>query len=215
MRDELYGDRKDIIKWSLVEKCCREKNITDVYYAVMLCAPLGKHGHDRSPAELSHPSIQGFFEQERSVFGTDPSKRTVARIMDLPARTGLKLSLECCLDSFPGIHRGLYFKRVLGDLASKKIPQLVLVDPDNGVQGIQISGRSCSKPTRQRITPKEIRDIVAAVQPGSIALVYQDHFRNSDWVEVAIRSMQDIAGAAALVTAYPFNGVVFLAVEKP
>lgn len=214
MRDELYGDRKDIIKWSLVEKCCRENDINDVYYAVMLCAPLGKHGHDRSPAELSHPSIQSFFEEERSIFDADPSMRMVARIMEMPPRTGLNLSLQCCLESFPGIHRRLYFERVLRDLAGKKTPQLVLVDPDNGVQGIQIDGNSSSKPTRERITPTEVRNIVGAVQPGSIALVYQDYFRNSDWVEVATRSMQSIVGTAAMVTAHPFSGVVFLAIEK-
>jgi len=167
MRDQFYGDRKDVLKWTLALQAAGEEK--DILYVAMYRPNEGLHGKDFRPIDQAIPQVVRFFDTAREKFVNGQHRRCVDVVALLPGR----------IDLVPEIYehraRREYFDRVRGRLgkASSGKNAVVLLDPDNGIAGVSANSK--------HVCPEQIEDVWPAMRPGDVLLVYQHQFRDKEW----------------------------------
>src|SRR4051794_25631837 len=101
MRDQYYGDRKDVWKWTVVAREASRISAARVIYVAMMrpnSAAEAGHGGNFGPCAGALPKVTAFIESERRDFGlldgdvTRPYLRRVARISALSDRINVPIA---------------------------------------------------------------------------------------------------------------------------
>jgi hypothetical protein len=166
MRDQFYGDRKDVLKWTLaLQAATEEKNIL---YVVMYRPNKGSHGKDFRPVGGGTPDVVRFFDSEREKF-----RSGARRVMEVHALAPGRIDLIC--ETYEHRDRRDYFEGVRSRLAERNVDKnfLILFDPDNGIAG------ASAKSTH--VCPEQITAVWSAMRSGDVLLVYQHQFRDREW----------------------------------
>jgi hypothetical protein len=167
MRDQFYGDRKDVLKWTLALRLAgTEKR---VLYVVMYRPCKGSHGCDFRTFQSADSRVVVFFEEERKRFqsGVPRCVRDITRL--LPGR------IELIDGKYEHRERKGYFDAVRNPLIGRGNGEryIILLDPDNGISG------KCSK--SEHVCADELSAMRSAMVPGDVLLVYQHRFRDKGW----------------------------------
>ncbi len=168
MRDQFYGDRKDVLKWTLaLQLAGTEKR---VLYVVMYRANKGSHGGDFRTIQSADSRVVIFFEEERKRFqlGVARCVRDITRL--LPGR------IELIDHKYEHQERQEYFDAVSNRLIRRSNGEryVILLDPDNGISG--------KRPKSEHVCANELSATRSAMVPGDVLLVYQHQFRDKEWI---------------------------------
>jgi hypothetical protein len=167
MRDQFYGDRKDVLKWTLaLQAAGSEKRIL---YVVMYRPHKGTHGQDFRPIDQALQEVVRFFESERKKFGAGIPRRLAGVSALMPGR------IDLVSEIYEHRDRRQYFEKILSRLCSRSPAQnfVVLLDPDNGIAGLN--------PKSEHVCPQQILSVWSAMWPGDVLIVYQHQFRDKEW----------------------------------
>jgi hypothetical protein len=167
MRDEFYGDCKDVLKWTVALRAAEGDK--DILYVTMRRPNKNRHGLDFRDVSDADPMVVKFFSQERAEFQSCPSSRSILRLSKLSPRIAL------FDDPYEHGQRRRYFDRVCAQLMARPShrPYVILVDPDNGIAG------KC--PKSEHVCDIELLRIWSAMIQGDVLIVYQHQFRDREW----------------------------------
>ena len=182
MRNELYGDDKDVWKWSVAIRCAKERN-QSIYWAVLLRPNAGEHGMEREFVPDALPGVPEFFEQERSLILMG-YPRSLSRTTILCEDQGVKLFSK--MDAYPAStsKREEYVESLVHAISirGEKQKYLVFLDPDNGIGESDSNGMQIHKSHLSMVWESlEEGDTLGIVQ-------FKHHVRDGDtpnsWPEV-------------------------------
>ena len=174
MRDQWYGDNRDLVKWSALVHLARREAVSAILHVAMyrpgaVPASLATaHGKVDPPAEV----IRHF--------------RDLDDIQRLAAVTGL--TIEVLKEPFTD--RAAYFRRVCDRVrAPRGGPMLVLLDPDVGL--------SPETPGPEHVTSAEVAAVFEALGEGDLLVCYQHARKQKDWRGRARRAFANAPGLPA------------------
>jgi hypothetical protein len=191
MRNEFYGDRKDVWKWSVVLTVAGKQK--PIVYVPMLTA---NDGNLFGVVENAHPDVVAFFEAERKLFQSSP--RNVGRIVNLlPGR------IRIIGRDFRNACRSKHFQDVASELGRHSEPVVLLVDPDNGL--------ACTKPGKQHIADSELRLLWESLSTGSTLLLFQvSGGRKKDWLNDRMQAFAEALSIGSSAVQSNSNAGVFI-----
>jgi hypothetical protein len=172
MRNQFYGDRKDVLKWTNALRLAGADRF--VLYVAMLRPDKedSLHGCDFSCVRVANDQVVKFFEnvREKLTPGTPRNLTDISRL--LPGR------IELVHGDYVHRDRKKYFDAVRNRLGRRTAGEryVVLLDPDNG-----ISGRC---PRSEHVCGEELLSVWSAMTPDDVLLVYQHRFRNKNWKQM-------------------------------
>ena len=195
MRDQWYGDNRDLVKWSALVHLARREAVSAILHVAMYRpdqppAPLATaHGKVDPPAEV----IRHF--------------RDLNDIQRLAAATGLAIEVL----KAPFTDRAAYFGRVCDRVrAPRGGPILVLLDPDTGL--------APETPGPEHVTSAEVAAVFEALRPGDLLVCYQHARRQKDWRGRARRAFANAPGLPSfeveVLESELARDVLLLAVKK-
>ena len=162
MRDQWYGDKRDLVKWAALVHLAhvrRARTIIQVAFYRSSEPPLLKvNGRDTQIPK----AVWGHF------YG-------LGHITRLQRPTGLRIAPWD--DPFPSSAEGRrqYVKQVCGKLRATRIKKVVLLDPDTGIAPKHFNGA--------HVLSAEISEIWGALSSGDLLAFYQHQRRDKDWRE--------------------------------
>ena len=153
MRDQFYGDRRDLWKWTIT---LDEAGDRKIIYVAMFRPDDKPH----VPQDV-RPDVREFFFAEWKELHRS---RNCSRIQRLSNRIVL------FLDDYKHTDAAEYFKRVCQHLESRTATEqfLVLVDPDTGIR---------TKPSPKHVSFAQLGSVWEAMRQGDKLLIYQHHAR--------------------------------------
>ena len=171
MRDQWYGDNRDLAKWSAIVHLARRDAVSTILHVAM-------YRPDQVAAQLTtaHGKVDPPVEVIRHF-------RDLEDIQRLAAATGL--AIEVLKEPFT--HRAAYFGRVCRRIrTSRAEPLVVLLDPDIGL--------APEIPGPEHVTSADVAAVFDALQPGDILVCYQHARRPKDWRGRARRAFANAPG---------------------
>ena len=201
MRDEFYGDRKDVWKWSLtLQAADRHKRILQV---LMYCRDRGKPARDFHRAGQGiDQRVEAFFDDERKAFHTGAPRR-VDRIKGLDPR----------IELFPGLYRAQarheYFRALRAELAARPDSReyVVLLDPDTGITE--------REPKDEHLSCQNLAQLWSWLNSRDTLIVYQHQQHVQDWVGSNWRAIaRSLKVEEDTVGCFPFGSVCFYRADK-
>jgi hypothetical protein len=173
MRNQFYGDRKDVWKWSLLLKLAGQKH--HIFQIAMLRPDKGTHGNDRRDPGACNHAVREFFDDERSQDAHD-----IKRIEKLlPGR------ITVLMTQYSNGCRVTYFDLVL-EITRKTAPKVVFLDPDNGIEGATRG--------HEHIGVQEIERVWESLKGGDYLVVFQYSFFDSDWCAKKMKLLSETIG---------------------
>lgn len=174
MRNQYYGDSRDVFKWSVLLRLIRTHRIRAVLQVAMLRPDDGSaEGGTRHEPGVVEPSVRAFFDAERRAFERDPALRHIGRISRLASACGGGFDIEVVDRVFTRVG---YFAGVVSVVTSLSSPALVFLDPDTGM------GQGMGPRRHFQIRDKEVVQVFAALRSGDVLALYQHGWRQADWV---------------------------------
>jgi hypothetical protein len=162
MRNQWYGDHRDVIKWGTLLKLARDHQLRFILQVAYLRpdASVPTIVSDLDEAPVAQEALRHF--------------RDIRQISSLATLAGLEIEI---LDvPFEPKFRKEYTDRVLKRVrATRRDGWVVFLDPDTGLKDAQ------SSPSH--VTPDEIRRIWDASQLQDCLVLYQHASREADWVQ--------------------------------
>ncbi len=170
MRNQFYGDAKDIQKWTVVFNVAKIKS-RSIYWVVMLCPDQAtNHGRDSSAVSWADPIVASFFEEERSAGRKD--LRRVAVLAE-----GMGIPIEINLAHFSNKSRRTYMADVKAFLCDRSAIRrdVIFFDPDNGLAG--------ATPKSEHLRIEDLLGVWNALREGDVAIIYQHRprFAKDGW----------------------------------
>lgn len=178
MRNQYYGDSRDVFKWSVIVRTLRAIKPYRIK-AILQVAMLRPDDGSTQGGTLHHPSIVEepvlrFFEAERKAFQSDPRQRDIRRITRLASRCGGDFEIRVFDAPFP---RKTYFQDAIDAIQELRRPALIFLDPDTGI------GRANGRQRGKQVREDEVRLIFASLQPLDVLTVFQFKWNRVDWVD--------------------------------
>ena len=171
MRDQWYGDNRDLAKWSVLVHLARREAVSAILHVAM-CRP--------RPAPAPLVTAHGKVDPPPEVFR---HFRDLDDIQRLAVATGLAIEVV----KEPFTDRTAYFGRVCDRVgAPRGGSMLVLLDPDVGLAP-EIHGP-------EHVTSTEVAAAFAALRPGDLLVCYQHARRQKDWRGRARRAFANAPG---------------------
>lgn len=169
MRDQWYGDNRDIVKWSTLIHLAKKHGVkTILQIACYRPDDIVIHNidGDDQPIPLPAEVLQHFHTSVRSIH----------RINELAALTGL--SIRVYSKPFAG-DRQHYFDGVVQEINNRTSGcQIVFLDPDTGIEPE-------GKAKWTHVKGSELQHVYNALTPGDIIVFYQhERQRVTDWREI-------------------------------
>jgi hypothetical protein len=133
MREELYADSRDELKWTVATRIATEK-LQSIRWVVMFRDDIGQHGDGTEIVPNAAPAVTQFFQQERQLIqnGIQPNLRRI-----VPLCQQLDLAIDINLDPYPASvnRRRTYVDNEINYLNGRQQDRrdFVFVDPDNGI----------------------------------------------------------------------------------
>ena len=195
MRDQWYGDNRDLVKWSVLVHLARREAVPAILHVAM-CRP------DPAPAPLA--TAHGKVDSPREVFR---HFRDLDDIQRLAVATGLAIEVV----TEPFTDRSAYFGKVCERVgAPRDGAMLVLLDPDVGLAP-EIHGP-------EHVTSTEVAAVFAALRPGDLLVCYQHARKQKDWRGRARRAFANAPGLPSfeveVLQSEAARDVLLLAVKK-
>ena len=195
MRDQWYGDNRDLVKWSALVYLARREAVSAILHVAMYRpsqapAPLATaHGKVDLPAEVCRHF------------------RDLDDIQRLAVVTGLEIEVV----KEPFTDRAAYFGRVCERVGVRRGgPTLVLLDPDVGL--------APETPGPEHVASAEVAAVFAALRQGDILVCYQHARKQKDWRGRARRAFANAPGVPSfeveVLQSEAARDVLLLAVKK-
>jgi hypothetical protein len=195
MRDQWYGDNRDVVKWSALVHLARREAISAILHVAMYRPDQGQPMLATAGGKVDPPD-----EVLRHFRDLDDIQR-------LGAATGL--TIEVLKEPFT--HRAAYFGRLCRHLREPRGgTTLVLLDPDIGL--------AAEIPGPQHVTSAEVAAVFDALQSGDVLVCYQHARRHKDWRGQARRAFANAPGLPSfeveVLQSELAKDVLMLAVKK-
>ena len=171
MRDQWYGDNRDLVKWGALVHLARREAVSVILHVAMYRPGL-------APAALT--TARGPVDPPAEVFR---HFRDLDDIQRLALVTGLAIEVL----KQPFTDRAAYFGRVCERVrAPRGGPILVLLDPDIGL--------APENPGPEHVTSAEVAVVFEALRSGDVLVCYQHARRQKDWRGRARRAFANAPG---------------------
>lgn len=195
MRDQWYGDNRDLVKWSALVYLARREAVSAILHVAMY-----RPGSAPAPLATAHGKV-------------DPPAEVFRHFRDLDdiQRLGVATGLAIEVVKEPFTDRIAYFGRVCERVrAPRGGSLLVLLDPDVGLAP-EIHGP-------EHVTSTEVAAVFAALRPGDLLVCYQHARRQKDWRGRARRAFANAPGLPSfeveVLQSEVARDVLLLAVKK-
>ena len=195
MRDQWYGDNRDLVKWSALVYLARREAVSAILHVAMY-----RPGPAPAPLATAHGKV-------------DPPAEVFRHFRDLDdiQRLGVATGLAIAVVKEPFTDRTAYFGRVCERVrAPHGGSLLVLLDPDVGLAP-EIHGP-------EHVTSTEVAAVFAALRPGDLLVCYQHARRQKDWRGRARRAFANAPGMPSfeveVLQSEVARDVLLLAVKK-
>ena len=195
MRDQWYGDNRDLVKWSALVYLARREAVSAILHVAMY-----RPGPAPAPLATAHGKV-------------DPPAEVFRHFRDLDdiQRLGVATGLAIEVVKEPFTDRTAYFGRVCERVrAPRGGSLLVLRDPDVGLAS-EIHGP-------EHVTSTEVAAVFAALRPGDLLVCYQHARRQKDWRGRARRAFANAPGMPSfeveVLQSEVARDVLLLAVKK-
>ena len=168
MKDCWYGDRQDLVKWSVLVHLARECRITRILQVALdqPCHTSLGHLQGCGPGAptKSVPLLPEVIEHFR---------RDIDDIHGLEGSVHLEVEV---LREVAGAERTAHYDAVLRRLAdSSREPLIVFLDPDTGILP------NSSRPSPKHVAGDELRCVYKAMGPRDLLVCYQHARRRDGW----------------------------------
>ena len=205
MRNQYYGDSRDVFKWSMILKLVRDHGIRTVLQVAML-RPDDNSGQGNTTHLPNNAvkSVLSFFEEERQVFESDPRKRDIRRITRLPDYCGGGFRIEVFDKIFSGKS---YFEEAKEAIRNLHRPALILLDPDTGM------GEAKGQRRYKQIREDEIRSIFSQLEPRYVLTLFQYKWRCKNWITYLENKFKGAEGNANTEHTADTDLVLFSAIK--
>ncbi len=122
MREQFYGDSRDVSKWSVIAQLATCHQVRDVLQVAMLRPDRhDTQGSTRHDPLYCHPAVKAFFDRERRI-----GVRDLRKVTSLPEYCNFRFRVEVVAEGFWGEgfgpYRAAYFRGVLGRHNHRTIP---------------------------------------------------------------------------------------------
>src|SRR6185312_2287255 len=178
MRDEFYGDRRDLWKWTVALNEAADRKI--IYVAM-----LRPDDNPRLPEDIRR-DVGEFFLAERKELDRS---RKCSRIQRLSDRIVL------FLEDYKHTDAAGYFSRVRQHLVSRTANAnfLILIDPDTGIH---------TKSTPKHVSFDQLGLIWNVMHQGDKLLIYQHHARQTreEWIAAKLSNFDKVGMAETSIT---------------
>ena len=195
MRDQWYGDNRDLVKWSALVYLARREAVSAILHVAMY-----RPGPAPAPLATAHGKV-------------DPPAEVFRHFRDLDdiQRLGVATGLAIEVVKEPFTDRIAYFGRVCERVrAPRGGSLLVLLDPDVGLAP-EIHGP-------EHVTSTEVAAVFAALRSGDLLVCYQHARRQKDWRGRARRAFANAPGLPSfeveVLQSEVARDVLLLAVKK-
>lgn len=170
MREQWYGDDRDVVKWSTVVHLARRESVSAILHVAMYrpSQPIAPLSTAFGPVAPPDEVITHF--------------RDLEDIQRLAGTTGLEI--EVFADLFT--HRSEYFRQVCERVRARTKPVVVLLDPDIGLEPEQGGP--------EHVTSNDISVVFEALRPGDLLVCYQHARRQKGWRGRARRAFANAPG---------------------
>jgi len=194
MRDQWYGDDRDVVKWGAIVHLARREAISAVIHVAM-------YRPDPTPEPLS----TGFGNVD-----TPTEVMRHFRSLDHIERLGAATGLEIDLFKQPFTDRAAYFTQVCERVSARSAPVLVFLDPDVGL-AFDIAGP-------EHVTSTDVSKLFSMLRRGDMLVCYQHARRQKDWRGRARRAFANAPGMPSFeveaLSSKQEHHVLLLAVKK-
>ena len=170
MRDQWYGDDRDVLKWSTLVHLARRESVPGILHIAMYRA-----SRPIAPLATAFGSVDPPDEVLRHF-------RDLGDIQRLAAATGLEIDVI----KSPFAHRVTYFDEVCGAVRARTGRVLVFLDPDIGIEAEQGGP--------EHVTSADVARVFDALQPGDLLVCYQHARRQKGWRGRARRAFAHAPG---------------------
>lgn len=200
MRDQWYGDNRDVVKWSTLVHLARQEKIPHILQIAMfrpddVSPQLGKFRGGRIV------SVKPLPEEVVHHFSRDLGLNDIRRLAE---------ATNLCIDVID-MHftdRTEYFNEVCERIEQYKAPVVAFLDPDTGL------APKHSKP--KHVTESDVVSVFNALGSGSILVCYQHRWRGQNWEEISRRRFARWTGVTEVKVfkSELANDAIFLAAKK-
>jgi hypothetical protein len=220
MRDQFYGDRKDVWEWTVTAVEARKTKAVRIVYAAMMRPnddSEAGHGKGFAPCTGAEECVVDFFERERRAFGGDNgnakpaiSHRRVHRIVDLAPAIEMPIAFVGAL--YRARTAAAYFtEQVLPWLQFRNghQPLVVLLDPDTGLA-------QSPTPNDKQLGTEQLLIVWNALKSDDVLILYCEPCRAEDALQTEAARVEKLLGAPVRPCAFPFNsGQGYLVARRP
>jgi hypothetical protein len=207
MRDQYYGDWKDVWKWTVIAQQVATANSARIVYAAMMRPDDEQVGHGCSFGDVqgAHNGVVAFFEQERRDFALEgnvvgrPRLRRVNRIAALSG--GIRNPIAFIGAQYSSTSRSYYFdSQVLPWLHVNRNQQpiVVLLDPDSGLS-------QAAEPNDCQLGVTELQTVWNTLQLGDVLVLHSEPGYALNALIAERNRVQGVLNAEIQVSAFPFN----------
>ncbi|SHK16761.1 hypothetical protein SAMN02745216_03002 [Desulfatibacillum alkenivorans DSM 16219] len=196
MRNQWYGDGRDLIKWGTLISIAQSQNFTKIIQVAYF------RPDSQRPIIKSNNSL---IEIPDSVYN---HFRNINDIKRLSWFTGI--DIEVIDDLYDKRKRMDYTEKMLPRITGNNGPLLVFLDPDTGL--------AVKNPGNKHVTVEEVATIWNALKPSDCLVLYQHSFRDTDWLEIKKAEFESAIGCNDVISYRSVKGgtdVVFFAAIKP
>jgi hypothetical protein len=199
MRNEFYGDRRDLWKWTTALRESSPDKII-VHVAMLDSSPR----RPREKPEGVDEAVWRFFAEEWIHLDAESSR--CSRIV------GLDDDIRLISAPFDNRHRGKYFEDVAAFLALRQGNEryAVLLDPDTGITGL--------KPSRKHLCLNDIAKVWGAMRAGDVLLIYQHnaHVDKQRWIAEKKQILAKATGFqdTSQIMAFPHSDVCYFVLGR-
>jgi len=197
MRDEWYGDKRDLVKWGGILNLCHDvyHDIGEILWVVYYrMSDYGAIHFTSLPLARVSDAVKKHFRDIKRISNLDNR----IRILDEP---------------FNQRSRQEYTNRVCESIRQRSSlgRKLVFLDPDTGLQPERCEAEHVSR--------DELKKIWETLSNGDLLVFYQHHFRKPDWIEIRRGELAeccqlDISSVEYWTATNIAKDVVFFFVEK-
>lgn len=158
MRDQWYGDDRDLVKWGALIHIAQREHLSTI-----LQVALYRPDHDWPPLRSSRGRVDIPTPVVRHFRNLDTVQR-------LAKTSGVRIEVF----KAPFGKRAAYFEKARRRIASLSTdPLLVFLDPDTGLEG-PVAGP-------EHVTPDDVRSVFEVLSAGDVLVCYQRARRQKDW----------------------------------
>jgi hypothetical protein len=207
MRNELYADSRDELKWTVATTNATTRN-QSIRWVAMFRQDIGFHGNGVQNVPNAATVVTEFFLRERQAFqGTETP--ALERVVVLCQALQLPISMN--LGQYPvSVKRRLaYIQNEIRYLEGRPQTQrdFVLVDPDNGI------GRQSK--TGMQFHEAHVPLVWNGLRQGDTFGVVQFQHREDDWINRRRQRLAELIGVQVeQVESFAWNNVCVLTVHR-